>query len=191
MINWLLVGLPHRTTSSLKASAGERHPVWLISLCMFVLLLIWPAGGVQEQSLSLTLDSDSLKFEGSLLPFWNWEYDESVDLLFKKSRHRSARPFSICIFSCVAAVESLSCAQLFATLWTAAHQAPVSKGFPRQEYWNGLPFPPLGDLPDPGIKPTSLALAGGFLTSVPLGKLCFRVTLTKRRHHWSPLNWVR
>ena len=44
---------------------------------------------------------------------------------------------------------------LFATPWTAAHQAPLSMGFSRQEYWSGLPFPPPGDLPDPGIKPES------------------------------------
>ena len=41
---------------------------------------------------------------------------------------------------------------------TVAHQAPLSMGFPRQEYWSGLPFPPPGDLPDPGIKPASPAL---------------------------------
>ena len=50
---------------------------------------------------------------------------------------------------------------------TAAHQAPLSIGFSRQEYWSGLPFPPPGDLPDPGIKPTSPALAAGFFTIVP------------------------
>ena len=43
------------------------------------------------------------------------------------------------------------------TLWTVAHQAPLSMGFPRQEYWSGLPFPSPGDLPDPGIKPGSPA----------------------------------
>ena len=67
----------------------------------------------------------------------------------------------------------LSCVQLFATPWTAACQAPLSTGFSRQEYWSGLLFPTLGDLPDPGIKPASLAspaLAGGFLTIVPPGK---------------------
>ena len=47
----------------------------------------------------------------------------------------------------------LSRVRLFVTLWTAAHQAPLSVGFPRQEYWSGLPYPPSGDLPDPGIKP--------------------------------------
>ena len=46
----------------------------------------------------------------------------------------------------------LSHVQLFATPWTAAHQIPLSMGFPRQEYWSELPFPSPGDLPDPGIK---------------------------------------
>ena len=74
--------------------------------------------------------------------------------------------------------------QLFMTPWTAARQAPLPMGFPRQEYWSGLPFPPPGDLPDPesewfrpighegfcldpGIQPASFAspaLAGGFFT---------------------------
>ena len=46
-------------------------------------------------------------------------------------------------------------------------QAPLSMGFPRQEYWSGLPFPPPGDLPHPGVEPTSPALAGGFFTAEP------------------------
>ena len=69
-----------------------------------------------------------------------------------------------CVFSHV---------QLYATLWTVAHQAPLSMGFSRQEYRNGLPFPPPGDLPDPGIETASLAstpLAGGFFTTGPPGK---------------------
>ena len=59
----------------------------------------------------------------------------------------------------------LSRVQLFVTLWTVARQAPLSVGFSRQEYWSGLPFPPPGDIPDPGTKPTSPALAGGFFTT--------------------------
>ena len=58
-----------------------------------------------------------------------------------------------------------SCVQLFATLWTAACQTPLSMGFSRQEYWSGLPCCPPGNLPNPGIKPASLispALAGTF-----------------------------
>ena len=45
-----------------------------------------------------------------------------------------------------------------ATPWTVASQAPLSMGFFRQEYWSGFPFPSPGDLPDPGIEPTSPAL---------------------------------
>ena len=53
------------------------------------------------------------------------------------------------------------------TPWTVAHQAPLSMGFPRQEYWSGLPFPPPGDLPNPGIEPISPELADGFYTTEP------------------------
>ena len=53
------------------------------------------------------------------------------------------------VFMCA---QLLSHIQLFATLWTVAHQAPLSLEFSRQEYWNGLPCPPPGDLPNPGIK---------------------------------------
>ena len=66
--------------------------------------------------------------------------------------------------------KSLSCVRLFVTLWTVAHQAPPSMGFSRQEYWSGLPFPSLGDLPDPGIEPRSPVLQADALTSEPLGK---------------------
>ena len=67
-------------------------------------------------------------------------------------------------------VQLLSRVQLFATPWTIAYQAPLSMGFARQEYWSGLPFPSPGDLPDPGIKPASPALACGFFTTEPPGK---------------------
>ena len=59
---------------------------------------------------------------------------------------------ALCVFSYFSRV------RLFATFWTVAHQAPPSMGFSRQEYWSGLPHPPPGDLPNPGIKPTSFAL---------------------------------
>ena len=66
-----------------------------------------------------------------------------------------------------------SCPTLFATPWTVARQAPLSMGFSRQDYWSGLPCPPPGDLPNPGMEPTSLlspALAGGFFTTSAPGK---------------------
>ena len=72
----------------------------------------------------------------------------------------------------------LSCfshARLCMTPWTAALQAPLSMGFSRQEYWSGMPYPPPGDLPDPGIEPALLmspALTVGlFTTSATWGSL--------------------
>ena len=71
--------------------------------------------------------------------------------------------------------ETLCCAlshfsrvRLSVTPWTVAHQPPLSMGLSRQENWSGLPCPPPGELPDPGIKPGSLmapALAGSFFTT--------------------------
>ena len=65
-----------------------------------------------------------------------------------------------------------SCVRLFSTPWTVAGQLPLSTGFSRQEYWGGLPCPPPGHLPGPGIKPASPvpALAGVFVTTEPPGK---------------------
>ena len=68
----------------------------------------------------------------------------------------------------------LECAQPCPTLqpqWTVACQAPLSMGFPRQEYWSGLPFPPPGDLPNPGIKPESPVSSASQADSVPLSHL--------------------
>ena len=64
-------------------------------------------------------------------------------------------------------VQLISHVLLFATPWTTVHQAPLSMEFSRQEYWNGLPFPTAGNLPDPGIKPTSVSpvLADRFFTT--------------------------
>ena len=70
---------------------------------------------------------------------------------------------------CTRVLSRFSRVPLFATPWTVARQAPLSLGFSRQEYWSGLPFPLQGDLPDPGIEPTSPASAGGFFITEPLG----------------------
>ena len=74
----------------------------------------------------------------------------------------------VCVCTCV-----LSTVQLFASPWTVAHQAALSMEFSRQEYRSGLPFPPLGDLPNPEIKPASPvapAMQGGFFATEPFGK---------------------
>ena len=60
---------------------------------------------------------------------------------------------------CVSVYSVLS--NSFAAPWTVAHQAPLSMGFSRQESWSGLPFPPPGDLSDPGVEPMSPALWAG------------------------------
>ena len=73
---------------------------------------------------------------------------------------------STCVFSRV---------QLFATLWTVAHQDPLSMGFPRQEYWSGLLFPPPGDLPDPGIEPTSSVSLHWQKGPLPLSYLKYQI----------------
>ena len=70
----------------------------------------------------------------------------------------------------VSEVKLLSRVRLFATPWTVAHQASLSMGFSRQEYWSGVPFPSPGDLPNPGIEPRSPALQADALTSEPPGK---------------------
>ena len=77
------------------------------------------------------------------------------------------------LFTCILC--RFSHVRLFATLWTVAHQPPLSMGFSRQEYWSGLPCPPPGDLSNPGIKSASLtspALAGGFFTASATWEAC-------------------
>ena len=75
-----------------------------------------------------------------------------------------------CVYVCA---QLLNCIQLFAAPWTAAHQAPLSMEFSRQEYWSGLPFPSPEDLPNPGIEPASPCISctsRQFFTTVPPGK---------------------
>ena len=84
-------------------------------------------------------------------------------------RMRAQSCVCVCVCVCVYA-HQLSHVKLFATPWPVACQAPLSMGFPRQEYWSGLPFPPPGDLPDPGIEPVSPALVGRFFSTEPPGK---------------------
>ena len=85
--------------------------------------------------------------------------------------------FPVCVLLLVLGLVLLVCACLGAqscpTFWTVAHQAPLSVGFFRQEYWSGLPFLPPEDLPHPGIKPespVSLALQTDSLPTELSGK---------------------
>ena len=73
--------------------------------------------------------------------------------------------------------------RLFATLWTIAHQAPLSMGFSRPEHWSGSPFPPPGDLPDPGIELEAPAVAGRFFTAEPPCQL-YMLARPQQRKTW-------
>ena len=120
----------------------------------------------------------------------------------------------VCLYSFIICM--LVCAKLlwrvwlFVSLWTVAWQAPLAIEFSRQEYWSGLSCPPPGDLPDPGIDPTSLtspALAGGFFATSATWEdtehnlaICFiikmdvsfdltsRNLIYKYTHKWEKLN---
>ena len=90
--------------------------------------------------------------------YWSFSFTISPSkeqYLGSNSASTAFTPYDLSMCVCA---WSLSHVRLFATPWTVAHQAPLSMGFSRQEYWSGLPCPP-GDFPDPGIEPTSLALA--------------------------------
>ena len=122
---------------------------------------------------------------------WTVAYQASPSMRFFRQEYRSGLPFlgcwecSICWFACWLQEGGraqllkewhgllFSCSVVsnsFATLWTVAHQAPLSIGFPRQEYWSGLPFPSPEDLPDPGMEPVSPAFPGGFFPAKTPGK---------------------
>ena len=73
----------------------------------------------------------------------------------------------------------MSAYSVVVTPWTMVHQASPSMGYFRKEYWNGLPFPPPGDPPDPRIEPTSPALAGGLLITEPPGKPLYLLDFNK------------
>ena len=77
---------------------------------------------------------------------------------------------------------------LFATPGTVAHQAPLSMGFSRQEYWSGLPFPSPGDLPNPGIKRRSPTLQADTLTTEP--PTYPSQNISKKLKCWNPLKVI-
>ena len=87
---------------------------------------------------------------------------------------------------CVCMIGCFSCVQHFVTLWTAASQAPLSMGFPRQEHWSGLPCP---FLPDPRIEPVSPALQVDSLPTEWLGKPNTCPTMLPTLNHFLPKPW--
>ena len=93
---------------------------------------------------------------------------------------------NVCV--CVCMLSRFSCVQLFVTPWTVARQTPASMRFSRQESWRGLPLPPPGNLPDPGIEPTSPVsptLAGGFFTTSAPWEACVCVCVVCVSLFWT------
>ena len=80
----------------------------------------------------------------------------------------------------------LSHVQLFATPWTVDCQAPPFMGFPRQEYWSGLPFPSPGNLPEPHMETHISCLAGGFFTTDASGKPYNGILLSHKENETMP-----
>ena len=91
------------------------------------------------------------------------ESQKKIQLFFLIVKTRRKTPYGLC-------AQSLSRVQFFATPWTVAHQAPLSRGFSRQEYQSGFPCPLPGDLPNPGIEPRSPTLQVDSLSTEPQGK---------------------
>ena len=94
----------------------------------------------------------------------------------------------VCVCVCVCTRSVMS--EYFVTAWTIAHQAPLSMGFPRHEWWSGLPCPSPGDLPNPGIKTASPALAGGFFF-LPLNHQGSQDPLVQPKKNFFLNKWVK
>ena len=150
----------------------------LLRVCYVSKGSTWPNGWNQTQQESLSWTKNT-----PLSKCWNFTYRS---VIFPDSRYTILKhPFLIIFPSCLYGIwfslsakhpnpsaccvpSHLSHVLLFATPWTVAHQAPLSMGFFRQEYWSGLPCPPPGELPNPGIQRASLMspeLADGFFTT--------------------------
>ena len=111
-----------------------------------------------------------LQGENSSMDGWWWRLYSNMNVL---------NTTKLCSLKCLkqsiswyvwSEVKLLSCVRLFETQWTVAYQASPSMEFSRQEYWNGLPFPSPGDLPNPGIEPRSPTLQADTLPSESPGK---------------------
>ena len=118
---------------------------------------------------SVTLREKPCPPPEEMTPSWVWD---DCMLISPLTQAGSVTWFRVPYYVCVCKykwgeVKSLSCVRLFVTPWTVAYQAPPFMGFSRQGYWNGLPFPSLGDLPNPGIEPRSPVLRAGALPSKP------------------------
>ena len=131
--------LVHRELSFAVNSHGRRDKVLAKASFVRTVIMFWSPK-------SYSLLHDRAIIERQVVGTRN------SDLIHKTNRHIANMTKN----RCVCMLSHFICVQLFATLWTVARQAPLSMGFSRQEYCSGLPWPPSGDLPNPGIEPASL-----------------------------------
>ena len=117
---------------------------------------IWPRQGPRDKKQHLDLLGVKQKVGNGRRRYWRWQW------CWHGGSLSASWAYLVSVACCV--LSRLSHVRFFVTLWTIAHQAPLSMGFPRQEYWSGLPFPSPGDLPDPGIKPMCPALQADSLS---------------------------
>ena len=129
-----------------------------------VTMITRPSHANTAFNLLLPLFTEDFSMTKSANPTWVYKLTGFCTFLFFRSSHL---PAQISKSHFVVVVQSLSRVQLSATPWIVACQTPLSMDFPRQNYWSGLPFPSPGDLPDPGIQPTSLAWQAN---SLPVGR---------------------
>ena len=148
---------------------------WFLCVCETVNSWLWsfPTQPRRSQLLVVQGYLNIHHWIPDVLRFKKWHnldiFNKKTDHIYKRiptqtvSKHGS-QPLvnlniddDVILWAC-AVVSCFSCSRLFATPWTVACQAALSMEFSKQEYWSGLPFPPLGDLPNPGIEPESPAL---------------------------------
>ena len=136
------------------------------------------SGWMLKFTVHVLLKPDLENFEHYFASVWDeWNYIPAwmeSDLLTWQNHSEHLQKLKlltgVCVCVCV-------CVCVHTTPWTVAHQAPLSMGFSRQEYWSGLPLPPPRDFPNPGIGPVSPTSTGSFFITEPLGNTYRPLTL--------------
>ena len=173
-ISYLSFVSPHWLSVSLnRADVGWRPEGWLLGFspsCQLCSRPLTPEATTTLSVFSPWLDADpeplchylkNLLTQKPGRSRFIVDFIVNTEEIYLKSSHHTTLASPLLLLLCCSVVPSS-----FATPWTVAYQAPPSMGFSRQEYWNGLPFPSPGDVPDPGIEPMSPALqADSFLLS--------------------------
>ena len=177
----------------------QKWPVWLTvrepSLYRAWLLLLWRVDNIRFWllfGLSLWLlccwhlfklwygCSVSTGSDYTVVEFQNYPHHTFIFL----DRLQKAVLLLLCVHA-----QMLSCAPLFVTPWTVDSHVPLFMGFSRQKYWSGLPFPPPGDLPNPGVEPRASCKAGRFFTIWAIGEALLLLLQALKNRFYSQDIW--